>query len=161
VPRSLVPTRAERRGLGWGYGIAVPAIRAGVTLLARRDWRGNENIPRSGGAVVVANHASYLDALTAGAYVWESGRVPRYLIKSGLWRVPVLGAVFRNARQIPVHRGGPDAAAAYRSAVEAVRSGQVIIVFPEGTLTRDPGLWPICRCPPAGQIVRSGDMCRP
>lgn len=139
----MVPPQSERRGLGWGYAIAVPAIRAGLTLLARRDWRGAEHLPRQGGAVVVANHATYLDALTAGHWVWDNGRVLHYLVKAELWKVPVLGAILRDARQIPVHRGGADAARAYEDAVRAVRAGQVVLVFPEGTLTRDPDLWPM------------------
>jgi len=139
----MQPPRSQRRGLGWGYAVAVPVIRGLLTVLARRDWRGGEHLPATGGAVVVANHATYLDAVTAGHWVWDHGRVLRYLVKSGLFRVPVFGSVLRNARQIPVYREGPDAAQAYRAAVEAVRRGEVVLVFPEGTLTRDPDLWPM------------------
>lgn len=139
----MVPTREQRRGLGWGYAVAVPLIRGTLRLLARRDWRGGEHLPSSGGVVVVATHATYLDAVTAGDWVWSHGRVLKYLVKSGLFRVPVFGAVLRDARQIPVHRGGPDAARAYVDAVDAVRRGECLLVFPEGTLTRDPDLWPM------------------
>jgi 1-acyl-sn-glycerol-3-phosphate acyltransferase len=139
----MQPPRAQRRGLGWGYLVAAKVIPGILRLLARRDWRGGEHLPATGGAVVVANHATYLDAVTAGHWVWGHGRVLRYLVKSGLFRTPVFGAVLRSAQQIPVYREGPDAAQAYRAAVEAVRRGEVVLVFPEGTLTRDPGLWPM------------------
>lgn len=120
-------------------GVLIPLMRA----IARRDWRGVENLPRTGGAVVVANHVTYLDPLTAGHFVWENGRVLRYLAKSGLWRNRFVGALLTSAGQIPVLRGGPDAARAYSAAVAAVRRGEVVMVFPEGTLTRDPDLWPM------------------
>jgi 1-acyl-sn-glycerol-3-phosphate acyltransferase len=123
--------------------VAVPVIRGTLRLLARRDWRGAQHLPATGGVVVVATHATYLDAVTAGDWVWSHGRVVKYLVKSGLFGVPVLGAVLRDARQIPVHRGGPDAARAYDDAVAAVRRGECLLVFPEGTLTRDPDLWPM------------------
>lgn len=139
----MAPSRDQRRGLGWGYAVAVPVIRGSMRLLARRDWRGAEHLPPTGGVVVAATHASYVDPCTAGDWVWSHGRVVKYLVKSGLFRVPVFGAVLRNARQIPVHRGGPDAARAYDDAVAAVRRGECVLVFPEGTLTRDPDLWPM------------------
>ncbi len=65
------------------------------------------------------------------------------MAKASLFSVPVLGAILRNAEQIPVHRGTGDAATAYSSAVAAVRAGRLVAVFPEGTLTRDPDLWPM------------------
>jgi 1-acyl-sn-glycerol-3-phosphate acyltransferase len=51
--------------------------------------------------------------------------------------------VLRGARQIPVYRETPDATASFSAAVEAVRRGECVCVYPEGTLTRDPDLWPM------------------
>lgn len=131
------------RRLGWGYrltlNVCVPLLR----LLFRRDWRGGHNLPRTGGVVVVTVHASNLDPLTFGHFIHGNGRVMRFLAKASLFTVPGLGALLRSAEQIPVHRNTGDAADAYRSAVEAVRKGQLVAVFPEGTLTRDPDMWPM------------------
>lgn len=142
----MVTTRRRHpsfAGLGWGYRIAITVILPLLRLVAGRDWRGVENLPAEGGAVVVANHVTYLDPLTAGHFVWNNGRVMRYLAKSGLWRNKLVGALLTSAGQIPVERGKHDAARAYDAAVAAVRRGEVVMVFPEGTLTRDPGLWPM------------------
>jgi len=138
-----VAHRSRLHGLGWGYRLAVGVLVPLMRAIAARDWRGVENLPREGGAVVVANHVTYLDPLAAGHFVWQNGRVIRYLAKSGLWRNRLIGALLTSAGQIPVLRGGPDAARAYEAAVQAVRRGEVVMVFPEGTLTRDPDLWPM------------------
>ena len=72
-----------------------------------------------------------------------TGRSPRFLGKNEVFRVPVVGAVLRSADQIPVYRESGRAADAYRAAVAAVRAGKCVAIYPEGTLTRDPDLWPM------------------
>lgn len=129
--------------LGWGYRLVLAVCIPLLRLTTRRDWRGAENLPPEGGLVLVSTHASEVDPLTLGHWVHAHGRVMRYLVKASLFRVPLLGAILRDAEQIPVHRGGGDAAEAFRSAVAAVRRGLMVVVFPEGTLTRDPDLWPM------------------
>ncbi|MFC3688275.1 lysophospholipid acyltransferase family protein [Aquipuribacter hungaricus] len=136
--------RAETSArLGWGYRATVLVVIPLLRLLLRRDWRGGENLPRTGGVVAVTVHASNLDPMTFAHFVHGNGRVMRFLAKSSLFSVPGLGPLLRSAQQIPVHRGTDDAARAYDSAVAAVRAGQLVAVFPEGTLTRDPDLWPM------------------
>ena len=136
--------RAETSGrLGWGYRATVVVVIPLLRLLLRRDWRGGEHLPRAGGVVAVTVHASNLDPLTFAHFVHGHGRVMRFLAKSSLFRVPGLGPLLRSAEQIPVHRGTEDASRAYTSAVAAVEAGQLVAVFPEGTLTRDPDLWPM------------------
>jgi len=109
----------------------------------RRDWRGGEHLPSEGGFIVVANHMTEVDPLTFAHYLWDHGHVPRVLAKSSLFSVPVLGRVLRATGQIPVHRDTASAGDSLRSAVEAVQQGECVAVFPEGTLTRDPDLWPM------------------
>lgn len=136
--------RAETSGrLGWGYRLAVIVFVPFLSALSRRDWRGGQHLPAAGGVVAVSTHASNLDPLTFAHFVHGNGRVMRFLAKASLFRVPGFGALLRSARQIPVHRGGDDAALAYSAAVAAVTAGQLVAVFPEGTLTRDPDLWPM------------------
>ena len=98
-----------------------------------------------------------MDPLTFGHYIHANGRVMRFLAKASLFQVPGLGALLRSAQQIPVHRDTGDAADAYRSAVEAVRAGQLVAVFPEGTLTRDPDMWPMRGKTGAARIALATD----
>lgn len=125
------------------YRFAVAVLRPLLMLFTTRHWTGAENLPREGGFVAVTNHYSHLDPLVFGHYLVDHGYAPRYLGKIEVFRVPVVGAVLRGADQIPVHRETGRASDAFRSAVAAVRAGKTVAIYPEGTLTRDPGLWPM------------------
>jgi 1-acyl-sn-glycerol-3-phosphate acyltransferase len=114
-----------------------------MLLLTKRDWRGWEHFPASGGFVVAPNHVSHVDPLSFAHYLYDSGHPPFFLGKEAVFRVPVVGAILRGAQQIPVYRNTGRAADAFRAAVGAVESGKCVGVYPEGTLTRDPGLWPM------------------
>lgn len=109
----------------------------------RRSWSGGEHIPQGGGFVLASNHLSYVDPLALGHFLVDHGRAPHYLAKSSLLKVPALGAVIRGTGQIPVYRNTHRAGDAFSAAVEAVQDGACVVVLPEGTLTRDPGLWPM------------------
>lgn len=99
-----------------------------------------ERIPRSGPAIVACNHISYLDPLTNGEAVVRAGRRPRFLAKEDLFRIPIVGRALRGAGQIPVSRGTRDRSSLDRAA-EALDRGEVIVVYPEGTVTkREDGL---------------------
>ena len=115
------------------------------TLLAttRRTWIDGEKIPATGGCILVFNHVSHVDPLTAAHIVYDHGRKPRYLAKSGLFKNRALGYFLRSAGQIPVERLTKNAKGAFDAAVAAVESGECVVVYPEGTLTRDPDLWPM------------------
>ncbi|QCX27025.1 lysophospholipid acyltransferase family protein [Nocardioides jishulii] len=134
--------RATQRP-GWGFTLGTALLLPPVRALSRREWIGVERIPEAGGCIVVLNHVSYLDPVMTGDLLWSRGRLPRYLAKSALFTTPVVGAVLRSARQIPVERLTPHAVGAYAAAVEAVNAGELLAVYPEGTLTRDPDLWPM------------------
>jgi 1-acyl-sn-glycerol-3-phosphate acyltransferase len=70
--------------------------------------------------------------------------VPRFLAKASLFSAPFpIGQVIRGTGQIPVHRGSVNAAEALQSAVAALRQGQIVLIYPEGTVTRDPDFWPM------------------
>jgi len=125
------------------YRLVARLLRPLLVLVTRRDWRGAERLPASGGLVVCANHLSHLDPLTLADFLIDAGRPPYFLAKEELFATPVVGTVLRRAEQIPVQRGTGEARAALGAAVEAVRSGRCVAVYPEATLTRDPGLWPM------------------
>ncbi|ADG75203.1 phospholipid/glycerol acyltransferase [Cellulomonas flavigena DSM 20109] len=118
-------------------------VRTFLFATTRPDWHGAEHLPSEGGFIAVANHLTEVDPLTFAHYLWDHGHVPRVLAKSSLFRVPVVGRVLRATGQIPVHRDTAAAGDSLRSAVAAVGAGECVAVFPEGTLTRDPDLWPM------------------
>ena len=125
------------------YWFFVALLRPMLMVLTKRDWRGLEHIPREGGFVISPNHFTYADPLAFAHFVYDSGRPPRFLAKEALFRVPVIGRLLRAADQIPVYRNSTLATSAFREAVRAVEEGKCVGIFPEGTLTRDPDLWPM------------------
>ena len=121
--------------------------------LTRRDWRGREHLPPTGGVIVVANHISNADPLALAQFLAYSGRWPRFLAKASLFSIPVVGAALRAIGQIPVHRGSGAARQAVRSADEAIEQGKAVVIYPEGTITSDPELWPMAGRSGAGRIA--------
>ncbi|MBX6750107.1 MAG: 1-acyl-sn-glycerol-3-phosphate acyltransferase [Micromonosporaceae bacterium] len=111
--------------------------------MTRRDWRGMENIPATGPVIIVANHMSHADPLVLAHFVYDAGRWPNFLAKSGLFRVPVLGWLLRAVDQTPVERGTVDAVKALDAAIAALRDGKCVLIYPEGTTTKEPDLWPM------------------
>lgn len=92
----------------------------------------------------MANHVSQLDPLTLAHAIYDGGRrLPRYLAKAELFGLPVIGWVLRLGGQIPVRRGTRDAAASLRAAQAALAAGELVVIYPEGTCTRDPNGWPM------------------
>ncbi|MFS8478355.1 MAG: lysophospholipid acyltransferase family protein [Micromonosporaceae bacterium] len=131
------------RRLGFWRRVAVVVVKPPLLLLTRRRWSGMEHIPATGGAILVANHMSHADPLVCAHYVYDAGRWPQFLAKASLFQVPVLGWLLRQVHQIPVYRGTVDAVKALEAAVAAVHRGEAVIIYPEGTITRQPDLWPM------------------
>lgn len=131
----------EKRG--WAWVLGVPVLRPLLEVATRHEWIGGENLPEKGGFIIAMNHISHVDPVTAGHLVYDHGRLPRYLAKAGLFEKKGLGAVLRNSGQIPVKRDSKDAVGAFAAAVAAVRAGRCVVIYPEATITRDPGMWPM------------------
>ncbi|MEY9847081.1 1-acyl-sn-glycerol-3-phosphate acyltransferase [Streptacidiphilus sp. BW17] len=136
-------TRAARRRYGFWYRLAAAIAKPPLFVLTKRDWRGYENFPAEGGFLTAINHNSYLDPLVYGHYQYDSGRPARFLAKAGLFKVPGVKQILHGAGMIPVYRGSADAAHAFRAAIAAVNQGECVAFYIEGTLTRDPALWPM------------------
>lgn len=93
--------------------------------------------------MIAVNHVSEVDPLAVAHFVYDNGRLPRFLGKAEVFAVPVLGSILRSAGQIPVYRQSDNASQAFGAAVDAVKAGRCVVVYPEGTITRDPDLWPM------------------
>jgi len=146
--------RPKPRRPGAGVWFAGAAMGLPLRLLTRERWRGMGHVPATGPVIVVANHVSSVDACALAVWVYAgAGRSPRFMAKASLWRVPVVRQVFRSARQIPVSRGAADASAALQPAVAALSQGEVIVLFPEGGITRDPDRWPMRARTGAGRLA--------
>ena len=151
--------RASRRNPrpGAAFTFIEAICRPLLVVLVKRDWRGKQNVPREGGVIVVANHYSFFDPISVGHFLVAAGRTPRFLAKAAVFKQPTLGKLFRAAGQIPVHRESRDAALAFKDALAAVERGETIIVYPEGTMTKDPNLWPMVGKTGAARIaLRTG-----
>jgi 1-acyl-sn-glycerol-3-phosphate acyltransferase len=121
-------------------GLAMPLM----FLISRITVRGKENIPATGGFILAPCHFSAIDPVVMGVALWEAGRTPRFMAKESLFRVPVLGSILRGLGQIPVDRSGQQRALGPMKAARSLaKTGGGIIVYPEGSLTRDPDLWPM------------------
>lgn len=123
--------------------IAQAIVRPMMFLFTRKVWTGWEHLPREGGFVAAPNHISNFDPFPVAWYLFHSGSVPYFLGKESLFRLPLIGRLLHASGQVPVYRKSSRAGDAYRAAVAGVNGGKCIVVFPEGTLTRDPRLWPM------------------
>ena len=113
-------------------------------LLFRIRFRNLDRVPPPGQGVIIAlNHVSHIDTVLMARLVWQSGRVPRFMIKAGVFSKPLLKQIMYGAKQIPVYRGTSDAAASLRDAVTALEQGEAVVIYPEGTITKDPAQWPM------------------
>ncbi len=134
---------AQRRRLGVWRRLAVMLVLPTMWVWTRRSWSGMENLPPGGGFIIAPNHMSQFDPLVVAHYVYGSGRWPRFLGKASIWKVPFVGFMLRKTQQIPVERGSVEAVKSLDSLIEAIQQGGVVIIYPEGTTTRDPDLWPM------------------
>jgi 1-acyl-sn-glycerol-3-phosphate acyltransferase len=111
--------------------VAVAAVRATGT---RITYRGVENIPAAGGAVIAINHTGYLDFLPAALAAKSRGRRLRFMIKAEMQEVRAVDFLIRHTKTIPVdRRSGGDA---YAVAVARLREGEIVAVYPEATISR-------------------------
>ncbi|MGK5521352.1 lysophospholipid acyltransferase family protein [Micromonospora sp. URMC 107] len=114
-----------------------------VALLARLEVSGD--VPealRRGPLILAANHISPFDPVVLAAACRSRGVAPRIMATGGLFRTPVIGAAMRRAGHLRVDRGTAAVGRALDDAAAAVSGGSVILVYPEGRIGLDPGMWP-------------------
>jgi 1-acyl-sn-glycerol-3-phosphate acyltransferase len=129
--------------LGPAYRTAEAILWPPMMAITRREWRGAEHLGQHGEGIVVApNHISWFDPIVMAHFLHDNGRPPRYLAKHSVFEIPVVGGLIRGCEQIPVTRDA-DPSTSLAAAEAAIRAGECVVVYPEGTITRDPGLWPM------------------
>jgi 1-acyl-sn-glycerol-3-phosphate acyltransferase len=121
--------------------MAMQVSRPLVRMLARFEVTGE--MPRSGQPLIVAsNHISPFDPVVLTAACRTRGINPAFLAHDGPFRTPVLGAFLRHSGHIRVDRGTSEAPLALLGAQQALLAGRSVVIYPEGRISRDPGLWP-------------------
>jgi 1-acyl-sn-glycerol-3-phosphate acyltransferase len=146
----VTPSSTRRRGSAetsrpsvfWPLAAVVVPL---VSALARIEIIDGDKLPREGPFVLAPSHSSEFDPLIVAVAVWRLGRGPRFMVKESLFKIPVFGWALRATGMVPVARSSSATAARQTIAAseKLVKSGGGVIVYPEGTLTRDPDLWPM------------------
>lgn len=136
-------TKTLNLKLGVSYRFAEAILWPTLMTTTRRDWQGGQHLRQHGQGIVVApNHISFVDPLVLAHFLHDLGRPPRFMAKQSVFDVPMLGPILHNAGQVPVVRDR-DPHKSLAQAADAVTAGECVVVYPEGTITRDPQLWPM------------------
>lgn len=135
------PGYGEKVGASWGIVIAILYLPFSTAFKLR--YRHIERVPQEGAAILVTNHVSHVDPFLISKFILDAARRPRFLAKEAIFEVPVVGAAMRGMGHIPVRRGTSDAVQSLDAAVESLKQGGLIVMHPEGTVTRDPLGWPM------------------
>ena len=97
------------------------------------DFEGEENVPRKGGAILAINHVSYLDFAITGTAALPAGRYVRFMAKKEIFDNKLAGPLMRGMHHINVDRS--NGSASFVAALRALKSGEIIGIFPEGTIS--------------------------
>jgi 1-acyl-sn-glycerol-3-phosphate acyltransferase len=122
--------------------VAIPLVYPFASLMFRLRYRHAERLPARGPVMIVANHVSVLDPIACARLVFDAGRLPHFLAKESLFK-GVLGTLLRSAGQIPVARFSAEAHSALDWAKADLDAGNAVVIYPEGSVTRDPDWWPM------------------
>lgn len=156
-PRRQISPEKSRPTVFWPLAaIAIPV----TGWFAKIEITGQEHLPVEGPYVLAPNHYSEFDPLVLAVATWRLGRAPRFMAKESLFRVPVLGWALRATGMVPVARSSSAAAAkqTLEQSESLVEHGRGVIVYPEGTLTRDPDMWPMRGKTGAVRLAIAGDI---
>ena len=125
------------------FAVLATILRPVLNLLMNKQWTDAHKLPRDTGFILCPNHVTEIDPVIVGHYLYNNKVMPHFLAKASLFSAPVLGPVLRATRQIPVERTTAGANRSLEAAQQALADGGAIIIYPEGTLTRDPDMWPM------------------
>jgi 1-acyl-sn-glycerol-3-phosphate acyltransferase len=131
-----------RGRISYGMFAASVLIYPVASLLFELRYRHEERLPATGPVLLVANHVSIMDPLACARLVFDNGRLPHFLAKESVFK-GFAGTLLRSAGQIPVARFTADAHGALDAAKADLDAGNVVVIYPEGSVTRDPDWWPM------------------
>ena len=144
VRMARVPRVRRKQKLGFSFRFAVAILWPPMRTLVKWDRTGTDRLAHAEGGIIVApNHISWFDPFVVAYTLWEADRPPRFLGKESVFRIPFFGRILTGAGQIPVYRETAEAVSAVRDALTALESGECVVMYPEGTITRDRDLWPM------------------
>ena len=128
---------------GQTISTVVRILNAIMRPLTKRDWRYQDKVPQTGGVIFVANHISNADPLAVGQFLAFSGRWPRFLAKASVFEIPVVGRIIAASGRSLFSAIPAQSKDALIAAARAIEQGRALVIYPEGTITRDPDLWPM------------------
>jgi 1-acyl-sn-glycerol-3-phosphate acyltransferase len=131
-----------RRPIPPGIWVCIATVYPVASAMFRLRYRHGERIPTRGPVLLVANHVSVLDPMACARLVFDNGRIPRFLAKDSLFK-GMAGTILRAAGQIPVARNSTHASGSVSAAQAELAAGNLIVIYPEGSVTRDPDWWPM------------------
>lgn len=134
------------------YAVARALLLPFLKLFFRWRLLGVQHIPRSGPVIVACNHISYFDPLCHAYMIDRSGRRCRFFAKSELWKNPFLRFVLTHAHQIPVERGSGETGPVEK-AIEWLQRGELVVIYPEATITTNPDLTPMTGKTGVGRVA--------
>jgi 1-acyl-sn-glycerol-3-phosphate acyltransferase len=135
------PGHGEKLGAAWRTVWLV--LYSPFSVLIRCTYRNLERMPATGPVIIVVNHVSHIDPFLVAKMIIDAARTPRFFAKDSIFAIPLVGAAMHGMGHIPVKRGSVEAIESLRAAVEALDGGRLIVLHPEGTVTRDPDGWPM------------------
>ncbi|HTK31415.1 MAG TPA: lysophospholipid acyltransferase family protein [Candidatus Saccharimonadaceae bacterium] len=134
------------------YSAARFVVGAVMGVVTGWEVTGREHVPRAGGVIVASNHISFWDPPLVGAAL---PRESHFLAKEELFETPILGPLIRGVNAIPIRRGVADMSGLSR-AIEILKRGSALLMFPEGSRMRDGELHPAR--PGVGMIAMHADV---
>ena len=135
-------TRRGEATLEPWYRFAELTLKPPIKLWFNWRFEGLEHVPSEGPVLVACNHISYFDPLAHGLFAVRAHRRPRFLTKSELYENFFMRRLLDGANQIKVRRGSGDSAP-LDTAKEALREGECVMIYPEGTVTQNPDFTPM------------------
>lgn len=131
-----------RGRLSYGTVAAIVVVHPVSSMMFRLRYRHGDRLPVTGPVLLVANHISILDPLACARLVFDNGRMPHFLAKESVFR-GFAGTLLRSAGQISVARFSDSAHEALDAAKADLDAGNVVVIYPEGSVTRDQDWWPM------------------
>ncbi|MGY2064927.1 lysophospholipid acyltransferase family protein [Blastococcus sp. SYSU DS0619] len=155
--RARRPGRWRTRGrISFALWLCIVVIYPVSCLMFRLRYRHADRIPVRGPVLLVVNHVSVLDPLACARLVFDQGRIPHFLAKEAVF-AGLAGTILRAAGQIPVTRYSSAARGSLDAARADLRAGGIVVIYPEGSVTRDPDWWPMQARTGAAHLALTSD----